>query len=196
MEHPSWITDAMRAINDLWVNEYKDRPMVPHSLSSSTTATTTVAPIVDHEDGWMDDDANNPGDQLLLHEVEPHPQISVKESPIPYWISKQAVWPQLVQMALDIYSTPACSDKPERVFSMAGNLLSPRRRQLKGESIEQMLCLRSWQASGLINLDTLCSRVVSSSADTSLPEDHEQPLVTTSNLRYHEQSYGTGSNSD
>jgi hypothetical protein len=99
-------------------------------------------------------------------------------------------------MALDIYSTPACSDEPERVFSMAGNLLSPRRRQLKGESIEQILCLRSWQASGLISLDTLRSRTVSSSADTSLPEDHEQPLVTTSNLQYYEHSYGTGSNSD
>jgi hypothetical protein len=47
-------------------------------------------------------------------------------------------------MALDIYSTPVCSDEPERVFSMAGNLLSPRRRQLKGESVEQMLYLRSW----------------------------------------------------
>lgn len=47
-------------------------------------------------------------------------------------------------MALDLYVTPAMSDEPERVFSMAGNLLTPRRRQLKGEGIEQMLCLRSW----------------------------------------------------
>jgi hypothetical protein len=77
MEHPPWITDGKRAINDLWVNEYKDRPVVPH-LSSSITATTTVEPIVDDEDEWMNDDANNPGDQLLLYEVEPHPQISVK----------------------------------------------------------------------------------------------------------------------
>jgi hypothetical protein len=56
-------------------------------------------------------------------------------------------------MALDVYATPAMSDEPERVFSMAGNLLSPRRRKLTGEGVEQMLCLRSWQRSGIIELD-------------------------------------------
>jgi hypothetical protein len=35
------------------------------------------------------------------------------------------------------------SDEPERVSSIAGNLLSPRRRKMKGESVEQLLCLRS-----------------------------------------------------
>jgi hypothetical protein len=55
-------------------------------------------------------------------------------------------------MALDIYATPAMSDEPERVFSIAGNLLS-RRRQLSGEAVEQMLCLRSWQRSGIITLN-------------------------------------------
>jgi hypothetical protein len=52
---------------------------------------TTIDPMVDDDDEWMDDDASNPSDQLLLYEAEPHPQISVKESLIPYWISKQAV---------------------------------------------------------------------------------------------------------
>jgi hypothetical protein len=45
------------------------------------------------------------------------------------------------------------SDEPERVFSIAGNLLSPRRRQLSGKAVEQMLCLRNWQRSGIITLD-------------------------------------------
>jgi hypothetical protein len=158
---------------------------------------TTINPMVDDDDEWMDDDASNPGDQLLLYEAEPHPQISVKESPIPYWISKQAVWPQLAQMALDIYSTPACSDEPERVSSMAGNLLSPRRRQLKGESVEQMLCLRSWQASGLIKLDQATfERAISSSDATALPEDIQHPLLSTDNLIHHEQSHSISNNSD
>jgi hypothetical protein len=38
----------------------------------------------------------------------------------------------------------AYSDEPERLFSMAGNLFLLRSSQLKGESVEQMLCLRSW----------------------------------------------------
>jgi hypothetical protein len=46
-------------------------------------------------------------------------------------------------MALDIYSTLAMSDEPERVFSIAGNVLSPRRRSLKSEAMQWILCLRS-----------------------------------------------------
>jgi hypothetical protein len=46
-------------------------------------------------------------------------------------------------IALDIYSTLAMRDKPERVFSIAGNTLNPRRRCLKGETIQEILCLRS-----------------------------------------------------
>lgn len=45
----------------------------------------------DNEDEWKDDDASNPTNQLYLYAVEPHPQISVKESPIPYWLSKRVI---------------------------------------------------------------------------------------------------------
>jgi hypothetical protein len=56
-------------------------------------------------------------------------------------------------MALDIYSTPPMSDEPERVFSEGGNLLVPRRRQLSGDHVQEILCLKSWQGSGLVTLD-------------------------------------------
>lgn len=70
-------------------------------------------------------------------------------------------------MALDVFSTPPMSDEPERVFSEAGNLLSPRRRKMKGESVEQVLCLRSWAKSKIIRLDegTLKQAVTASYID-------------------------------
>jgi hypothetical protein len=52
-----------------------------------------------------------------------------------------------------VFAILAMSDEPERVFSIARNLLALRRRRLKGEGVEQMLCLRSWQRSGIIKLD-------------------------------------------
>jgi hypothetical protein len=70
--------------------------------------------------------------------------LTSKDSPIPYWISKQSVWPQLAQMAFDIYSTPAMSDALERVFSIAGNVYSPRRRTLTQNTVQEVLYLRSW----------------------------------------------------
>jgi hypothetical protein len=91
-------------------------------------------------------------DQLWLYEQEPYSKLLIKDSPITYWVSKQSIWPQLAQMALDVYSTPAMSDEPERVFSVVGNLMAPRRRRMTGEGVEQMTCLQSWQQQGLINL--------------------------------------------
>ena len=70
-------------------------------------------------------------DQLQLYEKEPYTEdYSAFDSPIPYWLNKRAIWPQLAQMALDVYSTPAMSDEPERVFSIAGSVLQPSRRRL------------------------------------------------------------------
>jgi hypothetical protein len=75
-------------------------------------------------------------------------------------------------MALDIYSMPAMSDEPERVFSIAGNTLSPRRRCLKGDTMQEILCLRSWQDSGLINLDRrLFNKAVAAAEASSINDD-------------------------
>ena len=76
-------------------------------------------------------------DQLQLYEQEP-PSVDLLafDSPIAYWVQKRKIWPQLARMALDIYSTPAMSDEPERVFSIAGNTLAPRRRCLTGQAMQ------------------------------------------------------------
>jgi hypothetical protein len=55
-------------------------------------------------------------------------------------------------MALNIYSTPAMSDAPERVFSIAGNVYSSRRETLTQDTVQEVLYLRSWQESGILDL--------------------------------------------
>jgi hypothetical protein len=45
-------------------------------------------------------------------------------------------------MALDIYTTLACSNEPERVFSIAGNIINPRRRVMTADKVQELLCLR------------------------------------------------------
>jgi hypothetical protein len=91
----------------------------------------------------------------------------MKDSPIGYWISKRSIWPQLTQMALDVYSTPAMSDSPEHVFSGTGTLLTPLRRTMTGEGVEQATCLRSWEATVTISLSQglLNSAVATTRAD-------------------------------
>jgi hypothetical protein len=58
-------------------------------------------------------------------------------------------------MALDLYSTLPCSDEPERVFSIGGNTLNPRRRVMTEELLNKLLCLRSWYKCSIIDFETL-----------------------------------------
>jgi hypothetical protein len=138
--NPLWIVAAHEVVNDLW-QQYKD------------TGITPIPTAIDDDEDWLNTPDPAAVDQLWLYEHEPRPEIYTHDSPIPYWISKLPVWPQLARMALDVFSTPPMSDEPERVFSIAGNLLSPRRRTMKGESVEQLLCLRSWARSKIITLN-------------------------------------------
>lgn len=144
-----------------------------------------ATPTVIHDE-WSEFDhvAQPSKDQLLQYTDERESAVlSAYDSPLPYWQSKRRQWPQLAQMAFDIYSTPAMSDKPERVFSIAGNTLNARRRCLTGAAVQQLLCLRSWQKSGVISLDTRLLR------QAVLPDgDDDGELLPTHDgeLLYHE----------
>jgi hypothetical protein len=126
--------------------------------------------VIDEDDEWSQDYDAAAADQLALYEIEPHLLLTMKGCPIDYWVRKRPIWPQLAQMALDIYPMPAMRDEPERVFSATGTLLTPRRRQMTGEEIAQMTCLRSWQRSGNINLD---DGLFNTAAVTTMPDDDE-----------------------
>jgi hypothetical protein len=139
IHHPIWVVEVQAAVRDLW-GQYK-----------ATTPPTTAS--VDSDDS---DDSDDDVDQYDEYCAEPRASTSRMtrhESPIPYWISKLDVWPQLAWMALDIHTTPACSDEPERMFSVAGNTLNPRRRLMTADTTQELLCLRSCQKSGIIQLN-------------------------------------------
>lgn len=73
---------------------------------------------------------------------------------------------------------------------MAGNLLMPRRRQLSGEVVQQLLCLRSWQASGIIKLDQpTLTRAVVMSDGCAIDEDLSYTMNNTADLLYSEHDH-------
>ena len=96
-----------------------------------------AAPLIDEDDEWSHDDYTAAVDQLAMYESKPLLQgLTIKDSLIAYWVSKRSIWPQLLEMPLDVYSTPCISDEPKRVFSTTGALVALRQRQLKGEIVE------------------------------------------------------------
>lgn len=194
---PKWIADARAAIDELWI-QYKHQ-----SITGDPIAPATVI-----QDEWSEfDSQEQPSkDQLLQYtEERESADISAFDSPLPFWIHKRRQWPQLAQMAFDIYSTPAMSDEPERVFSIAGNTMNPRRRRLTSDAVQQLLCLRSWQRSEVITLDTRLIRqavLPTSTGDSDGNGDDEggdeggddgsdddSLLRDDGELLYHEQTY-------
>lgn len=63
--------------------------------------------------------------------------------------------PLLSKMAIDIYSIPAMSSEPERVFSGAKHTITDQRCNLKIETIEMLECLKSWFRIGIYNQQEL-----------------------------------------
>lgn len=68
-----------------------------------------------------------------------------------WWLeSKQRTrFPLLSLMAIDIFSIPAMSSEPERVFSGAKHTISGQRASLKSTTIELLECLKSWFRLGI-----------------------------------------------
>jgi hypothetical protein len=157
-----------------------------NDINNPNSNATAIAAAADEGDEWSNDDDAIGADQLWLHEHEPHPKMTPKDSPIPYWVSKRSIWPQLAQMALDVYSTVLMSDAPECAFSGIGMLLTPCRRNMTGEGVEQMECLRSWQGSGIISLD---QGLFNSAVATTSIDDDDPVDLNSSNLLQHEQMY-------
>ena len=58
-------------------------------------------------------------------------------------------FPLLSRMAIDIFSIPAMSSEPERVFSGAKHTISEQRNRLKASTIEELECLKSWFRLGI-----------------------------------------------
>ena len=64
-------------------------------------------------------------------------------------------YPLLSRMAIDIYSIPAMSAEPERVFSGAKRTVSDFKGKLQSETIEILECLKLWFRLGVFTKEDL-----------------------------------------
>jgi hypothetical protein len=129
-----------------WESEYKPLA-VPDIAPEVETAIRAQSKFEKFLEGQSQNDPSTSGDEYdewcKLKPVKHHNALS-------YWVENRSRWPRLARMAMDIFSIPAMSAEPERVFSLAGAMCSPRRNRLKAESIQACQCLRSWDNAGII----------------------------------------------
>ncbi|KAJ3454851.1 hypothetical protein MRS44_013451 [Fusarium solani] len=76
--------------------------------------------------------------------------------PIQHWWERRKDYPRLSRMALDLLSVPPMSAECKRLFSVAGQMVSPLRTRLEASTIGITQTLRLWVRNGLIDaVDTL-----------------------------------------
>ena len=67
-----------------------------------------------------------------------------------YWALWSSQWPKLSAMAKDLLSIPATSAASERAFSTGKDVFGIARMSLHPETVEALVCLRSWYKAGLV----------------------------------------------
>uniref|UniRef100_A0A671UZG5 HAT C-terminal dimerisation domain-containing protein n=1 Tax=Sparus aurata TaxID=8175 RepID=A0A671UZG5_SPAAU len=68
--------------------------------------------------------------------------ISLTNDPVKYWSGKLQCWPNLTCFALQHFSCPPTSVQSGRVFSTAGNVVSPQRANLDPSHVEQLIFIK------------------------------------------------------
>jgi hypothetical protein len=156
-DHPDWLLRGKAAVEELW-KEYRnlsvehdtipEQPTVARKTTELDDFMTTVrklsaqpAPSTsatrDEYAEWVA--TTDPGDCLV-------------EDPIQYWLLRRRQYPRLSRMAIDLFSVPAMSSEPERIFSLSGQMVTALRGRLKADLIGAAQCISSWEKSGVIQI--------------------------------------------
>jgi hypothetical protein len=64
--------------------------------------------------------------------------------PLAWWKAKESIYPRLARLAKDYLAIPGASAAAERAFSTGGLLISDLRHNLAADTIQAMVCLKSW----------------------------------------------------
>uniref|UniRef100_A0A803SNT0 BED-type domain-containing protein n=1 Tax=Anolis carolinensis TaxID=28377 RepID=A0A803SNT0_ANOCA len=63
--------------------------------------------------------------------------------PLSYWASREHMWPDLSHVARQFLSCPPTSVQSERVFSIAGDVVTPHRSLLDPQTVEKLVFLKA-----------------------------------------------------
>ncbi|KAK2926590.1 HAT, C-terminal dimerization domain [Fusarium oxysporum f. sp. vasinfectum] len=156
-DQPDWLVRGKKAVQELW-EEYRnlfveqdalpEQPTVVRKttdlddfMASIRKLSTQPAPspsaLRDEYAEWIA--TSDPGDCLV-------------DDPIQSWLLRRRQYPRLSRMAIDLFSIPAMSSEPERIFSLAGQMVTPQRGRLKADLIGTAQCISSWEESGVIQI--------------------------------------------
>ena len=140
-----WKDEARVSLKSFWETKYRSSTGLPQAPNS---------PEPDLENvflQWMEEKSTVLEDIDELDRYLTEPRLKKISTVIGWWQdqAQKSRFLLLSLMAIDIFSIPAMSSEPERVFSGAKNTLSDNRASLTMSTIQATQCLKSWFRSGL-----------------------------------------------
>ncbi|EKG09031.1 HAT domain-containing protein [Macrophomina phaseolina MS6] len=150
--HKSWITDAKSAIRrmyDTYEVMYLSELAAGEETEESTTDESTPATDVftNFEAFGRPSGAKERSRKrrrLDTTQLQSYWDAGVTSytisDPLAWWRSEGVQYPILQRMAFDIYSIPAMSAEPERIFSHTRRIISDERTRLSDDTIETEIC--------------------------------------------------------
>ena len=144
-----WRPDMKSAMTQLWHSTYSS------SISLPAKSPSPELPAADSQNSFFQWQHRRQGNQEAVDELDQYLSELLmtrsKASALDWWTrpEQRMRFPLLSKMAIDIYSIPAMSSEPERVFSGAKHTISDQRNSLKGSTIEMLECLKSWFRIGI-----------------------------------------------
>ena len=100
--------------------------------------------------------------------------VKLDMTPLQWWRERgEQLYPTLAVMAYDLFAMPAMSSECERAFSMAKQLISEQRYNLKTDIIEADQCIKSWLKNGIAD-----GQAIFNSISAAFDEDDEIIDVT------------------
>ena len=68
--------------------------------------------------------------------------IQLKDDPLQWWKQRESIFPNVAKFAKKYLAIPASSVPSERIFSLAGNIVSRRRATLKPDNVDMLVFLK------------------------------------------------------
>ena len=156
-DHPDWLVRGKAAVHGLW-EEYRDLAVEQDTIPEQPTVARKTTDLDDFMASIRKLGTQPPPSPSAVRDeyaewvATTDPGDCLVDDPIRYWLLRTRQFPRLSRMAIDLFSIPAMSSEPERIFSLAGQMVTAQRGRLKADLIGAAQCVASWEKSGVIQI--------------------------------------------
>ena len=157
--NPEWQPNMEATLQSFWETTYRSSTgLASYSSKPSASTRSTNNQFLQWLDAHEIEAESVIEDELDLYLSDRFIFRKEEERTVLEWwldVEQRTRYPLLSRMAIDIYSVPAMSAEPERVFSGAKRTVSDSRGSLRSETIELLECLKSWFQLGIFTKEDL-----------------------------------------